>query len=61
MFTAAFPIGPMIALFVDSIELKWKVFAFLFALKRPVCEKSTGIGAWMDVWEGMSIISVVNH
>ena len=60
MFTAAFPIGPMIALAVDTAELKWKLFSFLFALKRPVCEKSVGIGMWMDIWEGMSIAGVVN-
>ena len=59
MFTAAFPIGPMIALVVDTTELKWKVFSFMFAFKRPVCEKSTGIGIWMDIWEAMSIVSVV--
>ena len=59
MFTAAFPIGPMIALVVDAAELKWKIFSFLFALKRPLCEKSTGIGTWMDIWEILSIVSVV--
>ena len=59
MFTAAFPIGPVIALVVDTVELKWKIFSFLFALKRPIVEKSTGIGIWMDIWEGMSIVTVV--
>lgn len=61
MFTAAFPIGPAIALVVDTAELKWKVFSFLFALKRPKCETSTGIGMWMDIWEGMSIAGVVTN
>lgn len=59
MFTAAFPIGPVIALVVDTVELKWKIFSFLFALKRPIVQKSTGIGIWMNVWEGMSIVTVV--
>ena len=59
MFTAAFPIGPVISLVVDTVELKWKIFSFLFALKRPIVEKSTGIGIWMDIWEGMSIVTVV--
>jgi len=59
MFTAAFPIGPFISLFVDTLELKWKIFSFLFALKRPIAEKSTGIEIWMDIWEAMSVVSVV--
>ena len=59
MFTAAFPIGPVIALIVDTVELKWKIFWFLYAIKRPIIEKSTGIGMWLDIWELLSIVSVV--
>ncbi len=29
------------------------------ALKRPVGEKSAGIGDWMIVWEIMSVVGIV--
>lgn len=50
MFTAAFPIGPVIAIAADTFELKWKIFSFLFAFKRPRCERSAGLGIWIEIW-----------
>jgi anoctamin-8 len=35
LFAAAFPIGPFIALIANIMEIKMKMFSFLYVYKRP--------------------------
>ena len=60
LFAAAFPIGPMIALLANVVEIKIKIFSLLHLFKRPRCDRCAGIGEWLNIMEIMSIVSVVN-
>ena len=59
LFAAAFPIGPIIALLMNALEINNKLIVLLEIYKRPKCEKCSGIFDWMNIWEGLSIASVV--
>ena len=61
LFAAAFPMGPAIALFANVVEIKMKIFSFLYVYKRPTCERCSGIGEWLNVMEGMSMVSVFTN
>ena len=61
LFAAAFPMGPAIALLANIIEIKMKIFSFLYVYKRPTCERCSGIGEWLNVIEGMSMVSVFTN
>ena len=53
--------GPAIALLANIIEIKMKIFSFLYVYKRPTCERCSGIGEWLNVIEGMSMVSVFTN
>jgi len=37
LFASSFPIGPSICLIMNSLEIRNKLNAFMFVLKRPTC------------------------
>lgn len=59
LFAAAFPIGPLICLVMNSLEIRNKLNGFMYILKRPTCQRCAGIGEWLFIWEGFSYVSVV--
>jgi hypothetical protein len=72
MFAAAFPLGPVVALVANILDTRFvianyiliyraKIFTFLAALKRPIGDKSAGIGDWLIVWEIMSVVGIVKY
>jgi hypothetical protein len=61
LFASAFPMGPAIALLANIVEIKMKIFSFLYVYKRPTCERCSGIGEWLNVLEGMSLVSVFTN
>jgi len=44
MFAAAFPLGPLVLVLMNIVEIKSKINVFLFIQKRPKCYKAVGIG-----------------
>ena len=39
--------------------LRFKINAFMYVFKRPISQRSIGIGLWLYIWEGMSLFVVV--
>lgn len=60
LFAAAFPIGPLISLIASCIEIKSKLYAHLYIFRRPDCHRGVGIGKWIDVWELITLASIVS-
>ena len=61
LFAAAFPLGPVIALISQIIEVKSKIWVFLYVYKRPFASKCIGIGEWFYIWEIISFLSVFTN
>ena len=61
LFAAAFPLGPVVAMISNLIEIWSKIYVFLYVYKRPQSHRGTGIGEWMAVWEFMSLSSVFTN
>ncbi|EGR27499.1 transmembrane protein 16k, putative [Ichthyophthirius multifiliis] len=61
LFASAFPIGPMISLLMNTLEINNRLIVLLDIYKRPKFEKCTGINDWMYIWEGLSVISVFSN
>jgi anoctamin-8 len=59
LFAAAFPMGPFLSLLVNTMEIKMKLYSFLYVYKRPPTQRCSGIGDWLDILEIMSLVSVV--
>ena len=43
LFACAFPIGAPIAFLVNLMELRMKIYSFLFVYQRPKSERGVGI------------------
>ncbi|KAL4481466.1 hypothetical protein ABPG74_007555 [Tetrahymena malaccensis] len=61
LFASAFPIGPFIALIMNSLEIRNKLNVFMYILKRPTCQRCAGIGDWLFIWETFSFVSVITN
>jgi len=35
LFSAAFPIGPLIAMLMNILEIRMKIYSFIYVYKRP--------------------------
>ncbi|EGR31635.1 transmembrane protein, putative [Ichthyophthirius multifiliis] len=61
LFAAAFPIGPMIALLMNTLEIRNKIIVFLDIIKRPSCERCVGINDWIYIWEALFFLSIFSN
>lgn len=61
LFSAAFPIGPVISLIMSMVEIRMKIYTFIFVYKKPHPERAAGIGEWLHIWEVLSFCGVFTN
>lgn len=59
LFAAAFPAGPIISLIANYVEIRSKIYAYLYIFRRTNCVRGVGIGKWIDIWELITLTSIV--
>ena len=59
MFVAAFPLAPFFALINNILELRIDAINFVVNFRRPVAERSQGIGVWFGILRTMSWFAVL--
>ena len=59
MFVAAFPLGPLFALINVIIEIRVDAINFLCHFRRPDAVRAEDIGAWYNVLEAVTKVSVL--
>lgn len=59
MFVAAFPLGPLFALINAVVEIRVDAINFLCHFRRPDATRVEDIGAWYNVLETITTISVL--
>ena len=60
LFTAAFPLAPLISLFTTGIEVRSDAYKMTIE-KRPIPKKVADIGTWEDVFEIVSQIAIITN
>merc|ERR1712070_682358 len=61
MFSAAFPLAPILALINNVIELRTDALKMLSLTRRPEYERAENIGSWKDVLELLSFLCVMTN
>lgn len=61
LFSAAFPVGPFLFILMSIIEIRMKLYSFLYVYRKPVAERTAGIGQWLSIWEMMSFLGVFTN
>lgn len=59
MFVAAFPLGPLFALINVIVEIRVDAINFLCYFRRPDAARVEDIGAWYNVLEAVTKVSVL--
>lgn len=61
LFSASFPLLPMLAVIVIAFELRVDAWKLCYLTKRPYPEESKGIGLWYDILQVMSFLGVMTN
>ncbi|CAG9330895.1 unnamed protein product [Blepharisma stoltei] len=61
MFSAAFPIVPLIALFVNIIEVRVDAYKLCYLMKRPYPTPANSIGEWESIVRTISVIGALTN
>ncbi|XP_019375537.1 PREDICTED: anoctamin-9 [Gavialis gangeticus] len=61
IFVAAFPLAPMLALINNIIEIRLDAIKMVKLQRRLVPRKAKDIGIWLQVLEGIGILSVIGN
>ena len=59
MFSSAFPLAPVIFCIYNFVEMKLDIVEYTSNVTRGFGERVNGIGAWLGIFEFLSIISAV--
>ena len=59
LFVAAFPLGPLFALFNNIIEIRVDSYKFVAVFRRPMAQRAPDIGIWYPILKGIVRLSVV--
>ena len=59
MFVAAFPLAPLFALINNILELRIDAMNFVVNFRKPVAERSQGIGVWGGILRTISWFAVM--
>ncbi|XP_063690526.1 anoctamin-7-like [Bolinopsis microptera] len=59
MFVTAFPLAPLICLFINIWQLRQDATRYVKRVRRPIGFRSEGIGTWMNILEVLSRIAIL--
>ena len=59
IFVAAFPLAPLFALLNNWAEVRLDAHKFVCEYRRPVAQRAQNIGAWFNILEALSHLSVI--
>ncbi|NWU99401.1 ANO6 protein, partial [Upupa epops] len=61
LFVASFPLGPLLALFNNMLEIRLDAWKLTTQFRRMVPQKAQDIGAWQPIMQGIAILAVVTN
>lgn len=61
MFVVAFPLGPLLALFNNIIEIRLDAFKALTLMRRPLPQRAEDIGVWLPIINIISKIGIITN
>jgi len=61
LFLVAFPLGPLMALANNFIEIRLDAGKLSRFCRRPVPHGASSIGTWYDIWQAISFLSVITN
>ena len=61
LFVAAFPLAPFFALVNNVIEIRVDAYKYVTTLRRPLAQRVQDIGAWSNILQTITYISVFTN
>lgn len=60
-FAAVFPLSPLIVLINNVFFIRLDAFKLTNTRKRPIAQKSAGLGVWEDILQVMSVAGIITN
>ncbi|CAM9303634.1 unnamed protein product, partial [Ectocarpus fasciculatus] len=60
-FAAVFPLSPLIVLINNIFFIRLDAFKLTNTRKRPIAQKSAGLGVWEDILQVMSVAGIITN
>ena len=61
LFVAAFPLAPLFALLNNVLEIRLDAYKYVTTLRRPLAQRAQDIGAWVNILQIITKISVLTN
>jgi hypothetical protein len=61
LFSAPFPLAPVLAWFNNIVEIRVDLWKFLKLYRRPFVETADAIGAWQQIMTGLVYLSTISN
>lgn len=61
LFVASFPLAPLLALCNNILEVRVDAWKLTTQFRRPMASKARSIGAWLEILNGMAVLSVITN
>ncbi|KAG9352682.1 hypothetical protein JZ751_021096 [Albula glossodonta] len=61
LFVASFPLAPLLALCNNILEVRVDAWKLTTQFRRPMAAKARSIGAWLEILNGMAVLSVITN
>jgi hypothetical protein len=61
LFAAVFPLSPLIVLMNNIFFIRLDAFKLTNTRKRPIAQKSAGLGVWEDILQVMSVAGIITN
>ncbi|NXN95897.1 ANO6 protein, partial [Rhinopomastus cyanomelas] len=61
LFVASFPLGPLLALFNNMLEIRLDAWKLTSQFRRMVPQKAQDIGAWQPIMQGIAVLAVATN
>ncbi|KAJ8394956.1 hypothetical protein AAFF_G00040790 [Aldrovandia affinis] len=61
LFVASFPLAPLLALCNNILEVRVDAWKLTTQFRRPVAAKARSIGAWLEILNGVAVLSVITN
>ena len=61
LFVASFPLAPLFALLNNMVEIRVDAYKQLTQFRRPVAQRVSDIGVWMEILKALTYIAIVTN
>jgi hypothetical protein len=61
LFAVACPLGSILAIIMNMIEIRVRIYGYLYVYQRPIVKTAKDIGPWKGIIQFISILAILTN